>query len=80
MKLDMSLTEVREIFNIILKEPSKIIELIRVDMKENVRCYLSELMKIELSKFLRIKKFDHATGNSQKNDQFPLVEYSIFDV
>jgi putative transposase len=78
MKFEMGLTKVREIFNIIHEEPSKIIELLRVDIKENVGRYLSELMKIELSNFLgrepyerSDKEVNHRNGSYDRSIMLP---------
>jgi len=56
----MSLTEVREIFNIIQVEPGKILDVLRVDIKEKVGSYLSELMKIELTHFLGREPYERS--------------------
>ena len=42
MKLELSLTEVRNIFNCIQEQPSKILDMLRVDITESVGRYLSE--------------------------------------
>ena len=53
MKLEVSLTEVKDIFNIIQEHPGSIFELLRVNIKEKIGDYLSELMKVELTHFLK---------------------------
>jgi putative transposase len=52
MKVDISVPEVVEIFKEMEKKPERLFEMIRVDVRESVGQYLSELMNKELSHFL----------------------------
>ena len=52
MKVEISVPEVVEIFKEIEKKPERLFEMIRVDVRESVGQYLSELMNKELSHFL----------------------------
>jgi len=52
MKVEISVPEVVGIINEIQKQPEKIFEMIRVNIKESVGQYLSEIMKVELTHFL----------------------------
>ena len=71
MKLEMSLTEVREIFNIIQVEPGKILEVLRLDIKEKVGSYLSELMKVELTHFLGREPYERSDkGANHRNGTY----------
>jgi putative transposase len=52
-----------QIFNKIEKQPEKLFEMIRVDIRESVGQYLSELMNIQLTHFLGRSPYE------RKNDQ-----------
>lgn len=52
MKLEISIPEVVEMFKEIQEYPEKIFEMIRVDMRETVGQYLTNLMRAELTAFL----------------------------
>ena len=51
MKFELTVTEIKEIFNS-LQSPDELLELLRVDLREQVGIYLSNLMKAELSEHL----------------------------
>ena len=63
MKIELSLTEVKKIFNSIQQEPSRIFDMLRVDVKESVGQYLSELMKVELTRFLGREPYERGDGD-----------------
>ncbi len=52
MKLDVSVAEAVELIKEIREQPEGLFEMIRVNVKESVGQYLSELMETELSGFL----------------------------
>lgn len=52
MEIKISVPEVVSIFKEIQETPEKIFEIIRVDLRETVGRYLSEMMNVELSYFL----------------------------
>ncbi|MEJ5375730.1 MAG: transposase [bacterium] len=52
MKMELSVTEVVDVFKEIQRQPRKIFEMIRLDVRELVGRYLSEVMKAELTHFL----------------------------
>jgi putative transposase len=52
MKLEISVPEVVEMFKEIQECPEKIFEMIRVDMRQTVGQYLTDLMRAELTAFL----------------------------
>ncbi len=54
MKVEISVPEVVNIFKEIQEQPERIFEMIRVEIRENVGEYLSELMKVELTRWQRI--------------------------
>lgn len=52
MKVEISVPEVVNVFKEIQKQPEKIFEMIRVDIRESVGRYLSEMMNVELTHYL----------------------------
>jgi len=62
------------IFKEIQEQPERIFEMIRVEIRENVGEYLSELMKVELTRFLGRESYervesnvDHRNGSYDRN-------------
>ena len=85
MKLELSLAEVKDIFNSIQRTPGKIFDMLRVDIKESVGNYLSELMRVELTHFLGRKPYErcdddvnHRNGTYERN--FTLKKLGYIDV
>jgi len=64
MKVEISVPEVREIFNEIRQQPRKLFEMIRFDIQETVGEYLSALIKAELTDFLGREPYERACGLS----------------
>lgn len=64
MKVEISVPEVREIFNEIQQQPQKLFEMIRFDIQETVGEYLSALIKAELTNFLGREPYERASGLS----------------
>jgi len=62
MKLEVSLTEVQDLIKLIKENKGMIFEMIRVDIKERVGCYLSELMNAELTNFLGREPYQRKDG------------------
>jgi len=52
MKISLSVTELKNVFKEIQRQPERIFEMMRTEMNESVGRYLSELMRTELSYFL----------------------------
>jgi len=63
MKVEISIPEVVDIFKEINKQPEQLYEMIRVDIRETVGKYLSELMDAELTHFLGRKRYERRQGN-----------------
>jgi len=63
MKVKISVPEVVSIFKEIQEQPERIFEMIRVEIKENVGEYLSELMKVELTRFLGRESYERVESN-----------------
>ena len=62
MKIKISVPEIVTLFKEIKKEPSKMFELIRTDVKEMVGNYISELLDIELKDHLKRAKYERSAG------------------
>ena len=58
MKVEISAPEVVSIFKEIQEQPERIFEMIRVEIREKVGEYLSELMKVELTRFLGRESYE----------------------
>ena len=63
MKVEISVPEVVSIFKEIQEQPEKIFEMIRVEIRENVGEYLSELMKAELTRFLGRESYERVESD-----------------
>jgi len=74
MKLEISVPEVVEVFKEIREQPEKVFEMIRVDMRETVGQYLTQLMRAELTDFLGRQPYErnqkhcnHRNGTYERN-------------
>jgi putative transposase len=74
MKLEISVPEVVEVFKEIQEQPEKVFEMIRVDMRETVGQYLTQLMRAELTDFLGRQPYErnqehcnHRNGTYERN-------------
>jgi len=52
MKISLSVTEFKNVFKEIQRQPERIFEMMRTEMNESVGEYLSGLMRAELTHFL----------------------------
>lgn len=64
MKLDVSVAEAVDLIKEIREQPEGLFEMIRVNVKESVGQYLSELMETELSGFLGRGRYQRSKGES----------------
>ena len=60
MEIKTSVSEIVTLFKEIQKEPSKMFELIRTDVKEMVGNYISELLDIELKDHLKRDRYERS--------------------
>ena len=67
MNLEISLAEMKEILNEIKKKPEGIFKMMREDIKESVGEYLSSIMKMELSDFLKREPYERKEDESEPN-------------
>jgi putative transposase len=64
MKVEISVPEVVSIFKEIQEQPEKLFEMIRVDIRQSVGEYLSELMDKELTCFLGRERYERIQAES----------------
>ena len=62
MKLILSVSEITTLFKEIQKEPLKMFDLIRKDVKETVGNYISSLLDLELKDHLKRDKYERSAG------------------
>ena len=62
MKLEVTVSEAKELIKQIQEQPEQLFEMIRTDVKQSVGHYLSELMNVELSEFLGRKPYERFEG------------------
>lgn len=70
MKVEISVPEVKEIFNEIQRQPQKLFEMIRFDIQETVGEYLSALIKAELTNFLGREPYERGCGAGNHRNGF----------
>lgn len=70
MEIRMSVPEVVSIFKEIQQAPQKLFEMIRVDLRESVGRYLSEMMEVELSCFLGREPYERKDGEVNYRNGF----------
>jgi putative transposase len=72
MKVEISVPEVLSIFKEIQKQPERIFEMIRVEIRDNVGQYLSKLMDLERTQFLAREWYEHGQGEvNHRNGSYP---------
>ena len=72
MKVEISVPEVVTIFKELQEKPEKLFEMIRVDIRESVGEYLSELMDVERTQFLGRERYERCQGDvNHRNGSYP---------
>lgn len=72
MKVEISVPEVVSVFKEIQEQPENLFEMIRVDVRQSVSEYLSELMSTELTHFLGRKAYERIEGEvNHRNGSYP---------
>jgi putative transposase len=72
MKIEISVPEVIDLCKEIQKQPERVFDMIRSEVKQNVGQYLSEMMKVELTHFLNRKPFERIDGDvNHRNGSYP---------
>ena len=72
MELQISVSEAVEVFKAIQARPEGLFEMIRVEVRESIGQYLSELMKVELSQLLGREPYERGEGVvNHRNGTYP---------
>ena len=73
MKVEISVTEVVQVFKELQEQPEKILEMVKTDMPKAVGGYLSEIMQLELTRFLGRKPYERveAEETNHRNGSYP---------
>jgi putative transposase len=72
VKVEISVTEMVQVFKEIQGQPEKILEMVRADMPQAVGGYLSEIMRLELTRFLGRQPYERAENESNhRNGSYP---------
>lgn len=72
IKVEISVPEVVQVFKEIQEQPGKILEMIRADMQGVVGKYLSEMMRIELTRFLGREPYERVKAEpNHRNGSYP---------
>lgn len=73
MKVEISVAEVTEVFKEIQSQPEKILEMIKVDIPRAVGEYLSEMMGVELTRFLGRQPYERIeeAESNHRNGSYP---------
>ncbi len=72
VKVEISVSEIVEVFKEIQAQPGKILEMVRADMPKVVGGYLSEIMQVELTRFLGRKPYERIVEEANhRNGSYP---------
>ena len=72
MKVEISIKETMQLFKEIQERPEKILEMVKADIPQAVGGYLSEMMRLELTKFLGRQPYERAEEESNhRNGSYP---------
>ncbi len=70
MKVEISVPEVIQVFKEIQEQPEKILEMVRVEMPKAVGNYLSEMMRLEITRFLGRRPYERAEESNHRNGSY----------
>jgi len=72
VKVEISVSEVVQVFKEIQEQPEKILEMVKADMPQAVGGYLSEIMRLELTRFLGRQPYERAVEEpNHGNGSYP---------
>lgn len=72
MRMELTVTEVVDLINQIRHEPESLFEMIRANVQESVGQYLSKVMDVELTHFLRRGRYERCEGErNHRNGSYP---------
>jgi putative transposase len=70
VKVEISVPEVIQVFKELQEQPGKILEMVRVEMPKAVGDYLSEMMKLEITRFLGRQPYERAEESNHRNGSY----------
>jgi len=72
VKVEISVAEVVQVFKELQEQPEKILEMVKADMPQAVGGYLSEIMRLELTKFMGRQPYERVEEDSNhRNGSYP---------
>ena len=72
MKVEISVAEMVQIYKEIQEQPEKILEMVKADMPQAVGGYLSEIMRLELTKYLGRQPYERVDEQTDhRNGSYP---------
>lgn len=77
MKMEITITEAMELINEIRKNPKDLFEMIRIDVRESVGRYMTELMDTELTDFLGRKRYERKEGDCNHRNGSYARKYTL---
>jgi putative transposase len=72
VKVEISVSEMVQVFKEIQEQPEKVLEMIKADMPQAVGGYLSEIMRLELTRFLGRQPYERVgVESNHRNGSYP---------
>jgi len=72
VKVEISVSEIVQVFKEIQEQPEKILEMVKTDMPHAVGGYLSEIMRLELTKYLGRQPYERTDEQTNhRNGSYP---------
>ncbi len=73
MKLEVSVAEVVQIIKEVQQQPGKVLEMVKTDMPQIIGDYLSQVMQVELTRFLGRQPYERVKGvePNHRNGSYP---------
>jgi len=71
VKVEISASEIVEVFKEIQEQPGKILEMVRVAMPKVVGGYLNDIVPVELTRFLGRKPYERVEEVNHRNGSCP---------
>jgi len=72
VKVEVSVAEVVQVFKELQEQPGKILEMVRTEMPQAVGAYLSEIMRLELTRHLGRQPYQRGDeGSNHRNGSYP---------
>jgi len=75
-----NLSEVSELFKVVMEKPEKMFEILNIDLKERAEIAISELIKLELTGFLEREKYERIQSGKKggyRNGYAPARKYTV---